>query len=65
MNPAHFWSHFRARRSREDTLMHAIISFAPANLWEVLLLLVLGMFVFGKRRPELGRSLGQDIVEFE
>ena len=37
MNPAHFWSHFRARRSREDTLMHAIISFAPANLWEVLL----------------------------
>jgi sec-independent protein translocase protein TatA len=30
---------------------------------EILLLLVLGVLLFGKRLPELGRSLGKTVVE--
>lgn len=32
---------------------------------ELLVLLVLGILLFGKRLPEVGRSLGKGIVEFK
>lgn len=31
---------------------------------EMLILLVLGLLIFGRRLPEVGRSLGKGIVEF-
>lgn len=33
--------------------------------WEVGLLLVLAVILFGKRLPEVGRSVGKTIVEFK
>ncbi len=33
--------------------------------WDGLILLVLGLLIFGKRLPEVGRSLGRGIVEFK
>jgi len=32
--------------------------------WEWLLLLALGLLLFGRRLPDVGRSLGKSIVEF-
>jgi sec-independent protein translocase protein TatA len=32
---------------------------------EILILLVLGVLLFGRRLPEVGRSLGKGIVEFK
>jgi sec-independent protein translocase protein TatA len=33
--------------------------------YEVLILMILGLLVFGRRLPEVGRSLGKGIVEFK
>ncbi len=33
--------------------------------WEWMLILVLGLLIFGKRLPEVGKSLGKGIVEFK
>jgi sec-independent protein translocase protein TatA len=33
--------------------------------WEILILAALGLLIFGKRLPEVGRSLGKGIVEFK
>jgi sec-independent protein translocase protein TatA len=33
--------------------------------WEWIVLLVLGLLIFGRRLPEVGRSLGRGIVEFK
>jgi len=33
--------------------------------WHLLILLVIGILVFGKKLPEMGRSLGKGIVEFK
>lgn len=35
------------------------------NIWEIMLLLMLGLLLFGKRLPEVGKSLGKGIVEFK
>ena len=33
--------------------------------WEIIVLLGLGLLIFGKRLPEVGKSLGKGIVEFK
>ena len=33
--------------------------------WEWIVLLVLGLLIFGRRLPDVGRSLGRGIVEFK
>ncbi len=33
--------------------------------WEILLILGLGLLLFGRKLPEVGRSLGRGIVEFK
>ncbi len=33
--------------------------------WEWIILLVLGLLLFGRRLPEVGRSMGKAIVEFK
>lgn len=33
--------------------------------WELMIILVIALLLFGKRLPEVGRSLGKGIVEFK
>ncbi|MEM1212266.1 MAG: twin-arginine translocase TatA/TatE family subunit [Planctomycetota bacterium] len=33
--------------------------------WEVAILVLLGVIIFGKRLPEVGKSIGKGIVEFK
>ncbi|MEL7472060.1 MAG: twin-arginine translocase TatA/TatE family subunit [Planctomycetota bacterium] len=39
--------------------------FGMPGHWEILGLLLIGLLLFGKRLPEVGRSLGRSIVEFK
>lgn len=39
--------------------------FGPLGGWEVLIIAIVGLLIFGKRLPEVGRSLGKGIVEFK
>jgi sec-independent protein translocase protein TatA len=42
----------------------SLIAWAPSPL-ELIVLLGLGVLLFGKRLPELGRTLGKGIIEFK
>jgi sec-independent protein translocase protein TatA len=33
--------------------------------WHLLLLMIIGVLLFGKRLPEIGRQLGRGLVEFK
>ncbi|MDX2147521.1 MAG: twin-arginine translocase TatA/TatE family subunit [Planctomycetota bacterium] len=35
------------------------------SMWELLIILAIGLLLFGKRLPEVGRGLGKSIVEFK
>ncbi len=41
------------------------LAFGLPGHWEWLVLIVLGLLIFGRRLPEVGRSLGRSIVEFK
>ena len=47
-----------------QSLSHTLAFGLPGG-WEWLILLVIGLLVFGRRLPEVGRSLGKSIVEFK
>ena len=42
--------------------MTPLFAFTP---WAVAALAILGVLIFGRRLPEIGRSLGKTIVEFK
>lgn len=44
--------------------MQTLALFGPIGTWEAIALLVLGLLIFGRRLPEVGKSLGKGIVEF-
>jgi sec-independent protein translocase protein TatA len=46
---------------------HQLISpaFGMPGGWEWILIAILGLLIFGKRLPEVGKSLGRSIVEFK
>jgi sec-independent protein translocase protein TatA len=45
--------------------MTPIFGFLQLNAWEILILLGLGVLLFGRKLPEVGRYLGKGIVEFK
>ncbi len=42
-----------------------VLAFFNFTGWELAILLVLGLLIFGRRLPELGKSVGRTIVEFK
>jgi sec-independent protein translocase protein TatA len=45
--------------------MFTLAFFGNLGPMEMLVLLVLGLLIFGKRLPEMGRNVGKSIVEFK
>ncbi len=46
-------------------LGECLLAFGLPGGYEWIVLLVLGLLIFGRRLPEVGRSLGRGIVEFK
>ncbi|MEE9404748.1 MAG: twin-arginine translocase TatA/TatE family subunit [Algisphaera sp.] len=45
---------------------HTLIAFlGNIGPWQLAVLAILGVLIFGKRLPEVGKSLGKGIVEFK
>lgn len=42
-----------------------MLGFWTPGPWELLFILVIGLVLFGRKLPEVGRSLGRSIVEFK
>ncbi|MFG0248855.1 MAG: twin-arginine translocase TatA/TatE family subunit [Phycisphaeraceae bacterium JB051] len=45
--------------------MATTLAFLNLGNWEIIIILALGLLIFGRRLPEVGRSLGKGIVEFK
>ena len=45
--------------------MNAMFAFFNLGPMEIVILLVVGVMIFGRRLPEVGRYLGKGIVEFK
>ena len=41
------------------------LAFYTPGIWEIIIILVVALLLFGRRLPEVGRSLGRGIVEFK
>ncbi len=48
-----------------STLPTTLALFGMPGGWEWIVVLVLGVLIFGRRLPEVGRSVGRGIVEFK
>ena len=50
----------------EHTISTPILALFTSFGWqEIIILLVIGVLIFGKRLPEVGRNFGRSIVEFK
>ena len=47
-----------------ETSSHATLAFGFGGHWEWIVVLVIGLLLFGRRLPEVGRGVGRSIVEF-
>ena len=51
--------------STNDHISQTLLAFGMPSGWEWMALVVIGLLVFGRRLPEVGRSVGKSIVEFK
>lgn len=49
----------------DNALVSTIALIGPIGPLELVILAILGLLIFGKRLPEVGKSLGRGIVEFK
>jgi len=47
------------------TTITPLLAFGMPGPWEWIVIGILGVLIFGKRLPEVGRSIGKGIVEFK
>jgi len=47
-----------------DVAMNVLLMWMPGPM-EIIVILLVGLLIFGRRLPEVGRSLGKSIVEFK
>lgn len=45
--------------------MHTLALFQQLGPWEMVIILIVALLLFGRRLPEVGKSLGKGIVEFK
>lgn len=45
--------------------VHSLLAFGMPGMAEWIIIGAIGLLIFGKRLPEVGRSLGKGIVEFK
>ncbi len=41
------------------------LAFYSPSFWEILLIVLVGLLLFGRRLPEVARGLGRSVVEFK
>jgi sec-independent protein translocase protein TatA len=51
--------------SHEEEIMYSLFGMFGLGGPEILLLVVLGVLLFGRKLPEVGRSIGKTVVEFK
>ena len=42
-----------------------ILAFGMPGTWELIIIAMVGLLIFGNRLPEVGKGLGRGIVEFK
>ncbi|MFZ4573279.1 MAG: Sec-independent protein translocase subunit TatA/TatB [Phycisphaerales bacterium] len=48
-----------------NTVLTSLALIGNLGTWELFVILAIGLLIFGRRLPEVGRSLGKGIVEFK